>query len=185
MLGWKKHKLESRLLGEISITSDMQMTPPLSPPESFPRPYSQPGLLPQDRPQCSSQSFLPHFLWETGYRTNKSPDKPPTLSSLPFTCWFDSPLVLPHPPAASCLSARTEPPRCSMEASSPGGPYCTGRLLAPPPPVADSAGRQWGRSAHDKPSPQGGSETGNVGVYILKGFPGDSTQQWFSNFAAR
>ena len=28
-LGWKKHKLESGLLGEISITSDMQMTPPL------------------------------------------------------------------------------------------------------------------------------------------------------------
>ena len=26
---WKKHKLESRLLGEISITSDMQMTPSL------------------------------------------------------------------------------------------------------------------------------------------------------------
>ena len=29
MLGWMKHKLESRLTGEISITSDMQMTPPL------------------------------------------------------------------------------------------------------------------------------------------------------------
>ena len=29
MLGWMKHKLESRLLGEISITSAMQMTPPL------------------------------------------------------------------------------------------------------------------------------------------------------------
>ena len=29
MLGWKKHKLESILPGEISITSDMQMTPPL------------------------------------------------------------------------------------------------------------------------------------------------------------
>ena len=27
--GWMKHKLESRLLGEISTTSDMQMTPPL------------------------------------------------------------------------------------------------------------------------------------------------------------
>ena len=27
MLGWMKHKLESRLSGEISITSDMQMTP--------------------------------------------------------------------------------------------------------------------------------------------------------------
>ena len=29
MLDWKKHKLESRLPGEISITSDMQMTLPL------------------------------------------------------------------------------------------------------------------------------------------------------------
>ena len=27
MLGWKKHKLESRLLGEMSITLDMQMRP--------------------------------------------------------------------------------------------------------------------------------------------------------------
>ena len=27
--GWRKHKLESRWLGEISITSDIQMTPPL------------------------------------------------------------------------------------------------------------------------------------------------------------
>ena len=29
MPGWMKHKLELRLPGEISITSDMQMTPPL------------------------------------------------------------------------------------------------------------------------------------------------------------
>ena len=29
MLGWMKHELESRFLGEISITSDMQMTLPL------------------------------------------------------------------------------------------------------------------------------------------------------------
>jgi len=28
-LGWKKHKIETILLGEISITSDMQMTPTL------------------------------------------------------------------------------------------------------------------------------------------------------------
>ena len=28
-LGWRKHKLESRLPGEISITSDMQMIAPL------------------------------------------------------------------------------------------------------------------------------------------------------------
>ena len=29
MPGWVKHKLESRLLGEIAITSDMQITLPL------------------------------------------------------------------------------------------------------------------------------------------------------------
>ena len=29
MLGWMKHRLESRLPGEISITSDTQMTPQL------------------------------------------------------------------------------------------------------------------------------------------------------------
>ena len=29
MPGWMKHKLESRLLGEVTITSDMQMTSPL------------------------------------------------------------------------------------------------------------------------------------------------------------
>ena len=29
MLGWMKHKLESRLPGEISVTSDMEITPPL------------------------------------------------------------------------------------------------------------------------------------------------------------
>ena len=29
MPGWMNHKLESRLPGEVSVTSDMQMTPPL------------------------------------------------------------------------------------------------------------------------------------------------------------
>ena len=29
MLGWMKHMLEPRLPAEISVTSDMQMTPPL------------------------------------------------------------------------------------------------------------------------------------------------------------
>ena len=28
MPSWKKHRLESRLRGEISVTSDMQMAPP-------------------------------------------------------------------------------------------------------------------------------------------------------------
>ena len=30
MLGWKKHKLESRLPAEIPTTSDMQMIPPVA-----------------------------------------------------------------------------------------------------------------------------------------------------------
>ena len=30
MLGWRKHKLKSRLLGKISITSDKQMMPPMA-----------------------------------------------------------------------------------------------------------------------------------------------------------
>ena len=29
MLGWMKYKMKSRLPGKVSITSDMQMTPPL------------------------------------------------------------------------------------------------------------------------------------------------------------
>ena len=29
MPDWMKHNMESRLLGKISVTSDMQMTPPL------------------------------------------------------------------------------------------------------------------------------------------------------------
>ena len=29
MLGWMKHKLESRLPGEVAVSSDMQMTPPI------------------------------------------------------------------------------------------------------------------------------------------------------------
>ena len=41
MLGWKKHKLESRLLGEISITSDMQMTPPLQQKERTKEPFDE------------------------------------------------------------------------------------------------------------------------------------------------
>ena len=35
MPGWMKHKLESRLLGEISITSDRQMTPLMAESEEF------------------------------------------------------------------------------------------------------------------------------------------------------
>ena len=37
MLGWMKHKLESRLLGEISITSDMQMTSLMAESEEEPK----------------------------------------------------------------------------------------------------------------------------------------------------
>ena len=48
MLGWMK--LELRLLGEISITSDMQMTPPLILKEMNPE-YSLEGLMLKLKPQ--------------------------------------------------------------------------------------------------------------------------------------
>ena len=40
-LGWKKHKLELRLLGEIAITSDMLMTPPLWKKAKNSRPFDE------------------------------------------------------------------------------------------------------------------------------------------------
>ena len=36
-LGWMKHKLESRLLGEITTNSDMQMTPLMAESEEEPK----------------------------------------------------------------------------------------------------------------------------------------------------
>ena len=43
MPDWMKHKLESRLLGEISITSDMQMTPPMAESEEELEPLDESG----------------------------------------------------------------------------------------------------------------------------------------------
>jgi len=53
MLGWKKHKLESRLPGEISITSDMQRTPPLG--------HSEGGQI-QVRKLFSEESMINSIL---------------------------------------------------------------------------------------------------------------------------
>ena len=41
MPGWMKHKLKSRLLGEISTTPDMQMTPPLQQKERTKEPFDE------------------------------------------------------------------------------------------------------------------------------------------------
>ena len=41
VLGWIKHKLESRLPGELSITSDMQMAPPLQQKERTKEPLDE------------------------------------------------------------------------------------------------------------------------------------------------
>ena len=43
VLGWMKYKLESRLPGEISITSDTQMTPPLWQKERTKEPLDERG----------------------------------------------------------------------------------------------------------------------------------------------
>ena len=60
MLGWMKHKLELRLLGEISITSDMQMTPPLWQSTWHPPSYCNSVIL----VKLSNKRFLAlSFLW--------------------------------------------------------------------------------------------------------------------------
>ena len=41
VLGWIKHKLESRLPGELLITSDMQMAPPLQQKERTKEPLDE------------------------------------------------------------------------------------------------------------------------------------------------
>ena len=53
MPGWVRHKLESRMLGETSITLDMQMTPPWN----FLL-YTAPMILSTIFPQCTRTFFL-------------------------------------------------------------------------------------------------------------------------------
>ena len=67
-----KHKLESRLLGEISITSDMQMTPPLW--------------------QKVKRSFLKSLLMKVKEESEKvglklNIQKPKIMASGPITSW--------------------------------------------------------------------------------------------------
>ena len=59
--GWKKHKLKSRLPGEISITSDMQMTPPLW--QKVKRRRSQDG-----GGVGRGEHFLPHKFIKRAYK---------------------------------------------------------------------------------------------------------------------
>ena len=69
MLGWMKHKLESRLLGEITIISDMQMTP-------------------YDRKQRGLKSLLMKVKKEsekTGLKLNIQKTK--IMASGPITSW--------------------------------------------------------------------------------------------------
>ena len=60
MPGWMKHKLESRLPGEISIVSDMQMTPPLWQTEEARTIILQP---PEWKPQA--QKLIKIITWIT------------------------------------------------------------------------------------------------------------------------
>ena len=70
-LGWMKHKLESRLPGEISITSDTQMTPPVWP---------------------ESKEELKSLLMKVKDKSEKvglklNIQKPKTMASGPITSW--------------------------------------------------------------------------------------------------
>ena len=70
MLGWMKHKLESRLPGEVSITSDMQITPP------YGRKWKR-TKEPLDESQRRE--------WKIGLKRNIQNTK--TMASGPITSW--------------------------------------------------------------------------------------------------
>ena len=95
MLGWKKHKLESRLLGEISITSDMQMTPPL-----------------WQKVKVKVKSLSPVQLFSTPWTV--AYQAPPSMGFYSQECWsglpFPSPGDLSNPgiePNSPALGADT------------------------------------------------------------------------------
>ena len=67
-LDWKKHKVESRLPGEISITSDMQMTPP------YGRKWTKEPLDKSERGE-----------WKSWFNTQHSETK--LMASGPITSW--------------------------------------------------------------------------------------------------
>ena len=69
MLGWKKPKLQSRLLGEISITSDMHITPLLSESEELK------SLLMKVKEESEKAGF------------NRNIQKTKIMASSPITSW--------------------------------------------------------------------------------------------------
>ena len=69
MPGWMKHKLESKLLGEISITSDTQMTPPYG--------KKQRTKDPLDESERGE--------WKTAWKLNMQKTK--IMASGPITSW--------------------------------------------------------------------------------------------------
>ena len=70
MLGWKKHKLESRLLGEISVTSDMQWHHP------YGRKWRE-----AEKPLDESE----RGEWKAGLKLNIQKTK--IMASCPITSW--------------------------------------------------------------------------------------------------
>ena len=82
MLGWKKHKLESRLLGEISITSDMQTTrhllqkAPSGPAPASPTSRAAPASV-------SARSELPGPAPSSPGPRGRGPRPQPRLPALP------------------------------------------------------------------------------------------------------
>ena len=71
LLGWMKHKLESRLPGEIAITSDMQMTPPLW--QKVKRNWGAPWWNWKKRAglKFNIQKNKDHGIWFHHFRTNR------------------------------------------------------------------------------------------------------------------
>ena len=109
MLGWKKHKLESRLLGEISITSDMQMTPPLW----------------QSEEELKSLLMKVKEQWKAGLKLKiqKTNMASSTISSVEFSCSVVSDSLWPHESQHARLPCPTPTPRVHSN-SCPSSRWC-------------------------------------------------------------
>ena len=89
-LGWKKHRLQSRLQGEISIASDVQMTPPYC--RNWRRIKNLLMKVKEESEKVGlkviTHTFTPRFIMSDVQLVFSSPIFP-KLSQLFFTnCWF-------------------------------------------------------------------------------------------------
>ena len=100
-LDWKKHKLESRLPGEISITSDMQMTPPYGKKQRTKEPLDESENSVQFSRLVVFDSSWPH---ESQHARPPCPSPTPRVhsDSRPLSQWCHPAISSSVVPCSSC-----------------------------------------------------------------------------------